>query len=99
VPRSVPLNAEQVRSAARSHTLSMLKVLVGVANEKTAPPSARVAAANSVLDRGWGRPDQVHAGPDGGAIQVIIRQVVDVVDRSDHAKVIEHDDCDKSNVR
>jgi hypothetical protein len=79
--------------------MKMLNVLVGIARQKDAPPAARVNAANSVLDRGWGRPDQVHAGPDGGAIQVIIRQVVDVVDRSDHAKVIEHDDCDKSNVR
>jgi hypothetical protein len=93
VPRSTALTVDQVRSAARSHTMTMLNVLVGVARQKSAPPSARVLAANSVLDRGWGRPDQVHAGPDGGAIQVIIRQVVDITGQSGGEPVlIEHDE-------
>jgi hypothetical protein len=56
---------------------------------KGAPPSARVAAAHELLDRGWGRADIVHAGPDGGAIQVIIRQVIDITGQSEPI-VIEH---------
>jgi hypothetical protein len=36
-----------------------------------APPAARVAAANSLLDRGWGKPTQIVQGDeDGGPIQI-----------------------------
>jgi hypothetical protein len=76
-----------------------VRTLAAIAKQKTAPAAARVVAANSLLDRGWGKADVVHAGPDGGPIQVIIRQLVDVVQVSDgkQALVIEHDDseCDK----
>jgi len=36
----------------------MLRVLVGIANEPSAPPAARVAAARDVIDRGHGKPLQ-----------------------------------------
>ncbi len=88
-----------IRSLAREQTRMGIRVLAQVATNPDESGSARVAAVVELFNRGWGRPASVHEGPDGGAIQVIIRQVVDVVDRSDHAKVIEHDDCDKSNVR
>jgi hypothetical protein len=43
-------------------------------NQAEAPPAARVAAANSILDRGWGKPAQPHDGDgDGGAIELIHR--------------------------
>jgi hypothetical protein len=44
-----------IRSLARSHGPAALKTLAGIMNEKDAPPAARVAAANSLLDRGWGK--------------------------------------------
>jgi hypothetical protein len=47
-----------IRSLARSHTESALKVLAGIMNEKEAPPAARVSAATALLDRGWGKPAQ-----------------------------------------
>ena len=47
--------ATEIRSLARSHTDSALKTLVGIMNKTDAPEAARVAAANSVLDRGWGK--------------------------------------------
>jgi len=50
--------ATDIRSLARSHTESALKVLAGIMNEPEAPPAARVAAANALLDRGWGKPTQ-----------------------------------------
>lgn len=43
---------------ARSHTEAALKTLSGIMNEPDAPPAARVAAANSLLDRGWGKAAQ-----------------------------------------
>ena len=45
-----------IRSLARSHTDTALKVLAAVMSDRTAPGAARVAAANSLLDRGWGKP-------------------------------------------
>jgi hypothetical protein len=45
----------EIRSLARSHTDGALKTLVGIMNKSDAPEAARVAAANSVLDRGWGK--------------------------------------------
>lgn len=53
-----------VKSLARSHTEGSIKVLAGIMNEKRSPPAARVAAAEALLSRGWGRPTQPIAGDD-----------------------------------
>jgi hypothetical protein len=72
---------------ARSHTEIAIKVLAGIAKDGTNEP-ARVAAACALLDRGWGKPAQVHTGADGnGAIQVTIRHLVEGV--PDEQRVIE----------
>ena len=47
-----------IRSLARSHTQLAIRNLVGIAAQRTAPQSARVAAATALLDRGWGKPKQ-----------------------------------------
>ncbi len=44
-----------VRDAARQHTLAAVETLVSVMEDLKAPHSARVAAANSLLDRGHGK--------------------------------------------
>jgi hypothetical protein len=41
------------------------------------PPAARVAAASALLDRGWGKPAQMHVGEDGGDIKVTIRTILE----------------------
>jgi len=48
----------EIRSLARAHTAKALNVLVGIMNQSKAPHAARVAAANAVLDRAWGKPNQ-----------------------------------------
>ena len=45
---------------AREQTEFALDVLVSVASDTEAPPSARVTAATAILDRGWGKPPQGH---------------------------------------
>lgn len=45
-----------IRQYCKEHSKDAVEALVDVVNSKTAPPSARVAAANSILDRGWGKP-------------------------------------------
>jgi hypothetical protein len=83
--------AADLRSLARGHTDLCIKVLAGIVSQEASPPAARVSAAAILLDRGWGRAPQVHSDADGGSIQVVIRQLVDVVGKEEPV-LIEHDD-------
>lgn len=47
---------QNIRELCKENSVAAVNALVEVMNSKTAPPSARVVAANSVLDRGWGKP-------------------------------------------
>ena len=47
-----------IRSLARAHTETAIRVLARIMEQDSAPETARVAAANSLLDRGWGKPTQ-----------------------------------------
>ena len=62
----------EIRSMARSHTRTALNVLVGVMRNTKAPPPARIAAANAILDRGWGKATQPVENGDG-ALELIHR--------------------------
>ena len=79
-----------LRSLARAHTELSIQTLAGIARNGTSE-QARVAASQALLDRGWGKPPQVHSGQDGGSIQVFIRQIVDVTGEAEPV-LIEHDD-------
>jgi hypothetical protein len=48
----------EIKSLARKHTETALKVLAGIMNQSDAPAPARVAAAQALLDRGWGKATQ-----------------------------------------
>jgi hypothetical protein len=65
----MPKAVTEIRSLARSHTRTALNVLVGVMRSNEATPAARVAAANAILDRGWGKAPQ--AIESGGALELI----------------------------
>jgi hypothetical protein len=55
-----------------------LRALVKVMQEGS--DTARVSAANAILDRGYGKPSQVLSGDeDGGAIQTINRIILEGV--------------------
>jgi hypothetical protein len=68
----MPRAVTEIRSLARSHTRTAIKVLVGVMSSKDATHAARVAAANAILDRGWGKAAQALETRDG-AIELIHR--------------------------
>lgn len=57
---------------ARRHTKTALEVLVMVAKTGESE-SARVSAANAILDRAYGKPSQSHqhSGPGGGPIPTV----------------------------
>lgn len=62
-----------IRSLARAHTETAINVLAGIMQQTDAPPAARVAAVNSLLDRGWGKAPQPHDGDgEGGPVQLTV---------------------------
>lgn len=63
----------KVSSLARSHTETAIKTLAGIMTCEEAGPAARVAAANSLLDRGWGKPAQPISGDPENPLSVITR--------------------------
>lgn len=68
-----------------------MQTLSGIARSGESEP-ARVAAAIHLLDRGWGKCEQVHSGEIQGDITITIRKVVD----TDEPKII--NGKDKPNV-
>jgi hypothetical protein len=68
----VAVNPTEIRSLARTHTETAIRTLAGIMNQEKAPAAARVAAANAILDRGWGKPAQAMelTGPEGGPVQI-----------------------------
>jgi len=69
----MPRAVTEIRSLARSHTRTAIKVLVGVMNSKDATHTACLAAANAILDRGWGKPPQSHETADKGGPGLVHR--------------------------
>ncbi len=69
--QNTAITALEIGSQARVHGPSMIKVLQGIAQSRKAPPAARTAAANSLLDRGYGKPAQaiqIKGDPDSPVI-------------------------------
>ena len=69
----MPKAITEIRSLARSRTKSALDVLIAVMRNTKSPPAARIAAANAILDRGWGKPPQAIHNGDDGALELIHR--------------------------
>lgn len=70
----------EIRSLARAHTDTAIRTLVGIMNQDKAPAAARVAAAQALLDRGWGKPTQPLSGDEDGApiaISAVVRRIVE----------------------
>jgi hypothetical protein len=69
----MPKSITEIRSLARGHTRTALNVLVGVMRNTKAAAPARIAAANAILDRGWGKATQAVENGDQGALELIHR--------------------------
>lgn len=57
-PGGRPKGEGDIRELARKHTPQAIRTLEKVMNDDNANPSARVAASEALLNRGWGRPAQ-----------------------------------------
>lgn len=72
-PGGRPKVIGHVRDLARAHTEDALNTLVTITQDVTAPQSARVSAAQALLDRGWGKPSQpVDGDGEGGPIKSML---------------------------
>jgi len=71
------LRPAQIKALARRHTRAAIKVLAGIMNQADGPATARVSAAQALLDRGWGKASQPLAGEeDGLAVLARIERVI-----------------------
>ena len=57
-PGGRPKVLADVQELARERSPDAINTLVAIMDDQKAPPAARVAAANSLLDRGYGKPTQ-----------------------------------------
>ena len=73
-------NLGDIESLARSHTKTAIRVLAGIMREPTVQPMARVAAAKALLDRGWGKPKEMHHSEvdDNKTLLKVVNEIVHV---------------------
>ena len=85
----VTAKAAELRSLARTHTEAAIAVLAAVMNDAAATPASRVRAAETLLDRGWGRSVQATeiTGPEGKDLSLTVRFVSAKDGNSDSASV------------
>ena len=69
-PGGRPRVEGEIRELARQHTMTALRTLIEIA-ERGENESARVTAANAILDRGWGKPAVPVVGDDLPAVITI----------------------------
>jgi hypothetical protein len=73
-PGGRPRETGEIRDLARQYTPQAIEALQAIMNEQQAPASARVAAAEALLNRAWGRPTQMIAGDeDAGPVEMVVR--------------------------
>lgn len=81
-----------IRSLARTHCAAGIRALAGFAHGGDVPIKHRIVAIGMLLDRGYGKPAQPVTGEGGeGNIQVIIRNIIESVDRDRKTVTIDHD--------
>lgn len=64
---------QDYRSLARGHTESAIRTLAGIMTSEESSDTAKVAAANSLLDRGWGKAAQPISGDEENPLKMIQR--------------------------
>ena len=70
----------ELESLARSYTKTAIRTLAGIMNDEGMAPLARLAAAQALLDRGWGRPRPAETHTlDNGCSQPFTKVVHEIV--------------------
>lgn len=77
-PGGRPKEVAEVRELARQYTEEAVDTLATIMRSAKEPAAARVRAAESILDRGYGKASQpIDGDGDGGPLQIIIRRWLD----------------------
>ena len=84
-----------LKDLARQHTQNALQTLVEIMGDDEAPANARLTAANSLLDRGWGKATtHTEIGVDvydRMSTEELIAFISDSLPNKSLPKIIEHD--------
>lgn len=75
----------ELRSLARTHTEAAIRTLKAIMNQPKSPAAARVAAAQALLDRGWGKATQPISGDAENPLKIetIERVIIDKAEDRD----------------
>jgi hypothetical protein len=63
------VEGQNMRELARAQTPAAIKTLADIMGNEELSEAARVSAANSLLDRAWGRPAQTLGDGDGNPLE------------------------------
>ena len=74
--KSTSKRAAEIKALARRHSRAAIKVLAQIMNQDDGPATARVSAAQALLDRGWGKAAQLLAGEEAGLAVARIERVI-----------------------
>ena len=85
----MPKNRGHIASLARSYTDTAIKTLAGIMMEQTSPPMARIVAAKVLLDRGWGKPKEMHHSEvdDSKPVLKVVNEIVHVHETREQIEV------------
>ena len=75
--KTKPEREVDVKSLARAYAAKSVKTLAGLMSSKATAPSARIAAAGMLLDRGFGKPQQSVDIAAKLEFTEIIRKIID----------------------
>jgi len=73
---AMPKAPVNVRTLARKYTEDAIEALAAIMTDEATAVASRIAAANSLLDRGWGRVPQPVSGDDNNPLRVKLTQIV-----------------------
>lgn len=77
-----------VQDLAREHTPDAINTLAEIMTDENAPPAQRIAAAQVMLDRGWGKPVQTVEGNVDRTLEVVIKDAT-ASDAGGHTEAID----------
>ena len=89
-PKGMEPGVAHVRELAKGYTEEAVTTLAEIMRDTDATKAARVAAANGLLDRGWGKPDQAVSIEHGQSLLSIL----DEIERRTEIRTIEGETID-----
>jgi hypothetical protein len=81
-----------IETLARAKTEAALNVLAAIMFRETANAFARVAAANAILDRGWGKPVQLLA--TDARPRELLQRIERIIVHPDHPSITNNETSD-----